>query len=284
MGWYRDASGKPVWVADNAAPAVVPVGPRNPKPAADMANDQQRLAMEAERLRIAQQQASLENQIKQMQIDEANKKAMAGDPRNDPAMMAEMRLDAGNRLRDIRTIRANTEQPGAVGSLLTPLLSRVPGTAARTVQANVDTVSQGGALQKIMEMTRATGKNPFTPMSNSDVALIALTQGNLDPSLARDEFGRQLGKFEGANRRAFLAAGGNLTDVYPREYLNSGRAEGEKALRRMIRGYTPEQARRAWQRFNEIMGPPPAGNPAKAARGKPKPKASTGVIDFNDLP
>lgn len=37
MAWYKDAQGKPVWVAD--APAVTPVGPRNPRLPAQVQGD-----------------------------------------------------------------------------------------------------------------------------------------------------------------------------------------------------------------------------------------------------
>lgn len=71
MGWYKDASGKPVWVAD-AAPQGVPIGPQDPamasrapqadanvrKTNADIQNDRTRLNQEQERLRLAQEQAA----------------------------------------------------------------------------------------------------------------------------------------------------------------------------------------------------------------------------------
>lgn len=229
---------------------------------AGVARTQQQMAQDAATFDAQRQAAEAEAQLRQLELEKIRREQQANSPYN-PGAMAEVRLDARDKLRDIRTIRANMEQPGAVGDLLTPLMQMVPGTAAKTVQANVGTVAKSGALAKILEMTRATGKNPFTPMSNSDVQLIADTQGALDPTLAEPEFNRQLNKFEGAHRRAYLGAGGRLRDIYPPTAIEPQRAEGEARLRANIQRMLPTipPAKRdafvadAWRRFNDSLGP-----------------------------
>lgn len=82
------------------------------------------------------------------------------------------------------------------------------GTAASDINADIGTLKSGGALTDILKMTQETGKNPFTPMSNSDVDLIARNKGNLDQAQSPKNFFANLGNYERAYTNAYGGAVG----------------------------------------------------------------------------
>ena len=71
---------------------------------------------------------------------------------------------------------------------LAPTMSHFGGTNATNQLANARQVGAGGALSKIMEMAKANGgKNPLTPMSNSDAEMIGNSIANLSDIGQSDE-------------------------------------------------------------------------------------------------
>lgn len=231
MGWYRDASGKPVWVADGGQQGT-PIGPQDPAapfrgPAAasgiqaqqsniqsDAINRartgqqmQQDAAMLPPRIREAQASAAL----KEQQAAQAQTEAASKDPFN-AQQIDSVATDAMSKLKTIDRIRQNDR------SSLLPTIgfgadytAGIGGTGAADIAADLETLKSGSALSEVLKMTQTTGKNPFTPMSNSDVNLIANNQGNLNQKQSRPNFNANLQNYQDAYTRAYAGAKGKQT-------------------------------------------------------------------------
>ena len=173
-----------------------------------------------------------------------------------PDKLKAVRVDALNKIITARRLTSQSRDGWFATGFLAPTAAKIGGTPARSAQAMADTLKSGGALSEILKMTAATGKNPFTPMSNSDVDLISRNLANLDIGQSDADFQRQVGTYEGAYRRAWKGAKGS-----DRALLD--------ALNKL--GLATPQERQLLQAN---------GRPAPA---KAKPRQSR-VIDFNDLP
>lgn len=175
-----------------------------------------------------------------------------------PDQMKAVRVDALNKIITARRLASQSRDGWFATGFLAPTAAKIGGTPARSAQAMADTLKSGGALSEILKMTAATGKNPFTPMSNSDVDLISRNLANLDIGQSDADFQRQVGTYEGAYRRAWKGAKGS-----DRALLD--------ALNKL--GLATPQERQMLQ----------GGHPAPA-KSKAQPKQQSRVIDFNDLP
>lgn len=172
-----------------------------------------------------------------------------------PDKLKAVRVDALNKIIAARKLKNMSRDNWFSTGFLAPTLAGVGGTNARSAQGLADTLKAGGALAEVLKMTQATGKNPFTPMSNSDVDLISRNIGNLDIGQRDGDFQGQVGQYEGAYRRAWKGAKGN-----DRALLD--------ALNKL--GLATPQERQQLQ-----------GSTRPAPKGKPQ---QSRVIDFNDLP
>ena len=173
-----------------------------------------------------------------------------------PDQMKAVRVDALNKIITARRLANQSRDGWFATGFLAPTAAKIGGTPARSAQAMADTLKSGGALSEILKMTAATGKNPFTPMSNSDVDLISRNLANLDIGQSDQDFQRQVGTYEGAYRRAWKGAKGN-----DRALLD--------ALNKL--GLATPQERQMLQ----------GGGRPSPAKGSPQ---QSRVIDFNDLP
>ena len=250
MGWYKDKSGNPVWI-DDSAQRTVPVGPQNPTypyqgPQAqanlnrtyeDMGNDRQRLAMDRERLTLAQRDAEMKAQEQQAKNAQAAAELQAKDPYN-PQQFESSANDAMNKLRTIDRIRKNyqTSTLPSIG-FGAQTVAGYGGTGAANVNAGLDELKAGGALNEVMKMTQATGKNPFTPMSNSDVDLIAKNISGVSQSQSPSDFFEAIKPYQDAYTRAYAGAVGGQTlnnevqrqyDKYVRENPNASPAQRQR--------------------------------------------------------
>lgn len=250
MGWYKDKSGNPVWI-DDSAPRAVPIGPQNPtyqyqgpqaqanlnRTYADMGNDRERLAMERERIAMARQQQQLQVQEQQAKNAQAATELQAKDPYN-PQQFESSANDAMNKLRTIDRIRRNYQESTlpSIG-LGAETVAGYGGTGAANVKAGLDELKAGGALNEVMKMTQATGKNPFTPMSNSDVDLIAKNISGVTQSQSPGDFFEAIKPYQDAYTRAYAGAVGGQTlnnevqrqyDKYVRENPNASPAQRQR--------------------------------------------------------
>lgn len=173
-----------------------------------------------------------------------------------PDKLKAVRVDALNKIITARRLANQSRDGWFATGLFAPTAAKIGGTPARSAQAMADTLKSGGALSEILKMTAATGKNPFTPMSNSDVDLISRNLANLDIGQSDADFQRQVGTYEGAYRRAWKGAKGSDRALI--DALNKlGLANPQE--RQMLQG---------------------GGRPAP----KGQPRQQSRVIDFNDLP
>jgi len=250
MGWYKDKSGNPVWI-DDSAPRAVPIGPQNPtyqyqgpqaqanlnRTYADMGNDRERIAMEQQRIAIAQREAELKAQEQQAKNAQAAAELQAKDPYN-PQQLESSATDAMNKLRTIDRIGQNYQDSTlpSVG-FGASTVSGWGGTGASNIKAGLNELKAGGALNEVMKMTLATGKNPFTPMSNSDVDLIARNISGVDQTQSPGDFFKSLKPYQDAYTRAYAGAVGGQTlnnevqrqyDKYVRENPNASPAQRQR--------------------------------------------------------
>lgn len=221
MGWQRNRiTGGLRQVPDGPQPWIgKPADPTEPYKAqgaqldnqgkaADIQNDAERLRLERERLLLARQNADIEAQLKAAQLAEENRKAAAADPYN-AQQLSSAATDAREKLESITRIGQfykNSNLP-VIGTGA-ETLAQYGGTGAANVEAELGTLKAGGALSEILKMSQATGKNPFTPMSNSDVELIARNKGNLSQKSGPDSFFPNLGNYQKAYTNAYVGARG----------------------------------------------------------------------------
>lgn len=127
-----------------------------------------------------------------------------------PDKLKAVRVDALNKIILARQLKEKSRNGWFATGFLAPTMSGVGGSAARDVQAKADTLKAGGALAEVLKLTAANGgKNPFQPMSNSDVELISRNVANLDIGQSDEEFQRAVDQYESAYRRGFLGARGS---------------------------------------------------------------------------
>ena len=141
-----------------------------------------------------------------------------------PEKMQQARIDAVNKINTIRDIRRALDGmafPNVSGTGFGDWLKAIPGTAARGIDAKLGNLKAGGALAEVLKLSQETGKNPFTPMSNSDVELISRNVGNLDQGQPLEDFIKQLDLYEAAYGRGFIGAGGEKGKLF-----DKNRADG----------------------------------------------------------
>ena len=110
---------------------------------------------------------------------------------------------------------------------LAPTLSQYGGTNAADVQADVDSLKAGGALNVLIDMAKKTGKNLLSPMSASDVELISnAKQFPLAINQGDDQFQQNSRRYYEAARRAYLATGGKAKDFETQVMRLMGQANG----------------------------------------------------------
>lgn len=209
--------------------------------------------------------ADAEALVAQMQAQAAQAEADSKNPLNPQALQSAM-ADAMSKLHTIDRIRKN------IGSAWLPAVGfgaetakGIGGTNAANVDTDIGTLKAGGALSEVLKMSQATGKNPFSPMSNSDVDLIANNTGNLAQKQDQSNFNANLANYQRAYTNAFAGAKGLQT-------LNSEIARLLPTIPAAKRDAFKADAIR---RYNERMS---QGTPTRKAPAQ----QNSSVIDFND--
>lgn len=178
--------------------------------AVSRARMQQQMQQEAALFNERQKAMRAEAALKELQAKAAQAESASKDPLN----MAQIRAaeaDAMSKLQTIDRINKNVNDGWFPVGLGSETMASYGGTAAANVAADVDSLKAGGALSEILKMTQATGKNPFTPMSNSDVEVIARNIGNLSQKQDQQNFGANLGNYKRAYVNAYAGAVGSRT-------------------------------------------------------------------------
>lgn len=145
---------------------------------------------------------------------------------------AAAREDAAYRVGLARQLRENTKGLTGTG-LFGPLFSNFGGTRSADAEAIIENLRQKGAMASILEMLQETGgKNPFTPMSQGEVAIIA---GAKIPPMGinlsdktNEQSSRQI---ERAGARAYNLLGGNQAQLEADIARLFGRSQQSKAAK-----------------------------------------------------
>lgn len=106
---------------------------------------------------------------------------------------------------------------------------------AGAVAADTETLKNAGALQRVIELSKKTGKNPLTPLSNSDFQALANSISNLSTGQPDEQYQRNVGTLLDIYKRTYLAAGGAQADID--KILNSAGTGNDVT---MPSGATPE--------------------------------------------
>ena len=124
---------------------------------------------------------------------------------------AKARADAAKRIQLARQLRENTSGLTGTGAF-GPLFASLPigATRAKDAEAIINSLEKKGAMSAVLDMLKRTGgKNPFTPMSQGEVAIIA---GSELPEMGvglSDELNRQSAmQIEEAATKAYRLLGG----------------------------------------------------------------------------
>jgi len=127
-----------------------------------------------------------------------------------PQQQVELRGDALNKIRLARSLKERSANGWFATGFGAQTMQKLGSwTSAGNVAADVESLRAGGALQRVMELSRLNGgKNPLTPLSNSDLKALGDSLANVDPTQGDEQFQRNVGTVEDLYRRAFLAAGG----------------------------------------------------------------------------
>lgn len=243
MGWKRNkVTGEVVFVPDSGAPQPWIGKPTAPlevpqmqgqieNTAANAARTRQSMAIDQREIALKERNANLEAQVKAAQLAEEQRKAAAADPYN-AQQLSSSAGDAMNKLEAISRIgNAYQDSNMPVVGFGAETLSGIGGTGAASVQADLDSLKAGGALTEVLKMSQATGKNPFTPMSNSDVELIARNIGNLS---------------QRPDGKTFFSNLGNYKQAYTNAYVGS---RGAQALNEATKGLPPQQRKKAQELY-----------------------------------
>lgn len=281
-GWIYEKGGdgsiRPIGPAQQQAPADPTFGYKGPQAQASLGQTQastastqvnaqktrQEIDQSAALFNAQKLEAEAKARLAELQAQQAQAEVDSKDPLN-PQVLSSAAADAMSKLQTIDRIKKNVGSAWlpAIG-FGAPTASGIGGTNAANVRTDIGTLKSGGALSEVLKMTQATGKNPFTPMSNSDVELIATNTGNLAQDQSPSNFNANLGNYQNAYTKAYAGA------------------VGLKALNDEIRRLEPTipASRRmafrkdALRRYNERMA-------AQATPAQPQSRPS-GVIDFND--
>lgn len=220
--WEMDWSGGQAPAVPQQRPTVpeMVVAPQPKQPAPRTAEQ-----VEGDRLR----NDYLRGQIAKQQAGDASSLS----PEDRAAVLAE----AKQKFQLVRSLDERSKNGWFATGFGASTMANIPGTTAKDVAADVSTVSNSGALQRIMEMAAANGgKNPLTPLSNADFIALSQSVANLDPAQSDEQFQRNLKVYEDIYRRAYIAAGGNPADL---DDAASGDQQQAAAIPAMTSGNSP---------------------------------------------
>lgn len=217
--WEVDAAGNAVRFVSAAAGAPASVAPNQLKVQAaqqDLSNDQlsgrrtaQQIALEAAKVPYSDQVAAAEARKATADAAKAERElAGANAPKTDQEKEA-LRNEALSKIAlglSLKNRSANGWFTTGFGSGIAGSFS---GTPAYDLKQDTATLQNAGALQRIMEMSAQNGgKNPLTPLSNSDFQALSQSLSNLDPAQSDEQYQRNVQRVVDLYKRAYAGAGG----------------------------------------------------------------------------
>ncbi len=229
MPRYRNKiTGEIIDVPDGPQMPMNPTYPyQGPQAAADLSKTQVSNARTSQQMRQDDQMFPINKRLAELEAasradklnqdrlaqEAAQREAEAKDPFNSDRLQS-VQQEAMQQLQTIGRIGKNYSGSilPAIGTGAETVKSWMGGTAANNIAADAESLQSAGAMQRIMKMAADNGgKNPLTPMSNSDVAMLARGIGNLDQSQSPDNYFANLNAYGGAAKRAYAGAVGMST-------------------------------------------------------------------------
>jgi len=120
-----------------------------------------------------------------------------------------VRAEAIDKIRLARTLQQRSRDGWFATGLGAKTVGSFSGTGAYDVAQDTDTLKNAGALTRIMEMAKQNGgKNPLTPLSNSDFQALASSLSNLDTGQSDEQYQANVQRVIDLYARAYQGAGG----------------------------------------------------------------------------
>ena len=136
------------------------------------------------------------------------KAAEAGKPD-----LAAVRAEAIDKIRLARTLQQRSRDGWFTTGVGANVARFIGGSPAYDVSQDTETLKNAGALTRIMEMAKTNGgKNPLTPLSNSDFQALASSLSNLDTGQSDAQFQNNVQRVIDMYSRAYTGAGGTDLD------------------------------------------------------------------------
>ncbi|WP_380790545.1 hypothetical protein [Sphingobium xenophagum] len=134
--------------------------------------------------------------------------AGATPPQSD-SDLATVRAEAIDKIKLARSLQLRSRDGWFATGFGSGIAGSINGTGAHDVAQDTETLKNAGALTRIMEMAKANGgKNPLTPLSNSDFQALASSLSNLETGQSDEQYQRNVQRVIDLYTRAYQGAGG----------------------------------------------------------------------------
>lgn len=134
--------------------------------------------------------------------------AGATPPQSD-SDLATVRAEAIDKIKLARSLQQRSRDGWFTTGFGSGVAGSINGTGAYDVGQDTETLKNAGALTRIMEMAKANGgKNPLTPLSNSDFQALASSLSNLETGQSDEQYQRNVQRVIDLYTRAYQGAGG----------------------------------------------------------------------------
>ncbi len=214
LDWGQSAAPPPA--APRAIPRVIQGPPREPPPQTPDQKRKEAADAAAAEYKAANLGRPEPKEGYRWRADGTGQEIIPGGPADKsaatetPQAMDNARQEALSKIKLARTLRKRSKEDWFTGGGW-QTLSGVPFIGQRQFDfaKDTETLKHAAALQRIMEMSAANGgKNPLTPLSNSDFQALASSLTSLDPGQSDEQFQTNLDVIEDLYRRMYQGAGG----------------------------------------------------------------------------
>jgi hypothetical protein len=183
---------------------------------------------------IANRNAELEGQIKQLQIAEAQRKAAEQARRQQEAAAAQ--TDTVNELLNVIDATARAGKLSRTGLFATgfgsDVANLIPGTPRRDIQGIIDTIGSNTAFDRLQKMRNdsPTG-GALGAISERELALLQGSIASMDPGQSDAQFQANMKRIQDAYARVLkkLPGGGRALADWRRNWIRENSPKGRHA-------------------------------------------------------
>lgn len=130
-------------------------------------------------------------------------------PADAEAAKANIRAEAISKIKLARDLAKRSREKYFTTGFGSGIAGSIRGTNAYDLAQDTETIKNAGGLQRILEMSKANGgKNPLTPLSNTDFQALVNSLTNLDPGQSDEQYQKNLQVVEDLYSRLYEQAGG----------------------------------------------------------------------------